>query len=143
MFDPNFMPILRSLAQALSACAPEHLTSWRCVVAQAPAHAKGRLQYEIGSPDNPAENITQPTPELHEAAFQLFRHWTKEGGTFPRTQVGIQRQPDGTWKTNVSRLDDPDEEQDKAASADWRWNTVGRFSRQPCRRSVALVGRLA
>ncbi len=129
MLDPNFMPILHSLAQALTASAPEDATSWRCVVEQAPAHAQGRLQYVIGSPDNPAETMTQPTPELHAAAFQLFRHWSKEGGGFPRTQISIQRQPDGNWKTNVSRLDDSDAQHNVPVSDEQheeRWQAVYR-----------------
>jgi hypothetical protein len=110
MFDPNFMPILQSMTQALIEYTPEGFITSRCIIAQASGHERGRLQYEIHFSGRSDQDTTAPSSNLHDAAFKLFRHWTKEGNAFPRTEVSVSKQPDGRWKSNVQRLDDGQED---------------------------------
>jgi hypothetical protein len=42
---------------------------------------------------------------LHRAAYRLFRSWTHGGKAFPGAELTVARQPDGSWKSSVRRLE--------------------------------------
>jgi hypothetical protein len=128
-FDPEFLKTLQAVTEALVGCLPQHLKSGYCVIQQVEGHAPGRLRYQIGSDESPGEGTTQPSTQLHEAAFALYRLWTKNKSAFPGARASVAEQPDGQWKCDVRRLDGnetpPTEEQQEQA-----WDAVYRARKQ-------------
>src|SRR5262249_9128659 len=93
-FDPQeLFPHLQAVARALVQSTPEHFRTAFCRVTQAPMHAGGRLEYRIGSEDHPTEGTERPSPELHEAAYEVYGFYRKHGLGFPGLEVAIAAQP--------------------------------------------------
>jgi hypothetical protein len=103
--DSELSETLKALAEALIHSTPEHFQSAYCVFEEVPVHGAGRLKYRIGSVDFPEEVTERPSGQLHEAAYQLFWHETRNGQTFLPVEFSVQRQPTGSWSFNLRRLD--------------------------------------
>ena len=104
LFDPQLQALFQALGQALTQYTPDHFRTAYCIAEQAPRHAPGRLRYRIGSNEFPKEGTNQPSEQLHEAVYQLYRHWTKGGKAFPGVEVSVQQQPDGGWQNSVRAI---------------------------------------
>jgi hypothetical protein len=125
-FDPELLNAMQAVTQALVAYLPQHFKSGYCVIQQAEGHALGRLRYEIGSDENPGESTTQPSAQLHDAAYGLYRLWTKDKAAFPGARVSVAEQPDGQWKCDVKRLEGEDKPAETDEEREKRWDEVYR-----------------
>lgn len=121
-FDPEQLRIFQALCQALIQHVPENFNSAFCTIEQAPGHGKGRLQYRIGSTEHPNEGTSQPSPVLHETAYQLYGYWAKEGQPFPGVELTVERESAGNWKANTRILNQgkPDDVSDEAQEQLWQ-----------------------
>jgi hypothetical protein len=118
--DQEFGPLIQALGGALVNYIPEHFKSAYCIVEQATAHARGRLGYQIGSKDHPNDGTKRPSPELHEAAHAIERHFRKRGTPFPRLEMKVSAD-DGGWKFAIDlTYDDTRVETDEAEEAKWQ-----------------------
>jgi hypothetical protein len=112
----EYTALLTDFCTAFIESAPAHFETAFCVVEQAPRHAQGRLRYHIGSKDHPHDQTNQPSPELHDAACALVRHFLGTGDGFPGIEAEAVLE-DGSWRY-AARMIDPkarlrdDEEQD-------------------------------
>jgi hypothetical protein len=107
LIDPALMEIFHALSGALLGLIPNHFESAYCLIEQAPQQLPGRLRYRVGSKEHPGEETARPSPELHQAAYRLFRHWTRDGGLFPPVEVRVWQEPQGVWRAAVNRREPP------------------------------------
>lgn len=98
-------PHVQAIVRALIQYTPEHFKTGFCRVEQAKNQAAGRFRYAIGSKEFPDQGTSRPSPELHDAVYQLARMYEKDGSGFPGIEAAFEAQPDGGFKTSVSLLD--------------------------------------
>jgi hypothetical protein len=125
-FDPDQMKIMQALSRELIQAVPQHAKFAFCVIEQACGHAAGRLQYRVGWNEDPKSETSQPSAELHEAAYQLNRHWTKGKVPFPGVELSVKQEAGGKWKTNLRMLDQGKAEDVTEEAQDRLWQAVYR-----------------
>lgn len=94
-FNEEEQERINDMVGALISATPERFTSIECSVAQVPAQCSGRYSYHISCEACPDEVITEPTEELHKAAYELIQLLNAEGVIFS------MEQKEGGWAFNM------------------------------------------
>jgi hypothetical protein len=123
-FDPaELTPLLQRIPPALLACAPPDAAAVFCSAQQSARHAAGRLEYAIGDVERLDEARPQPSPELHDAAYAIYRFYRLKNLGFPGLLVTVTRKSDGKSDVKISFIDPaaqlPSEEEEER-----RWQAV-------------------
>ena len=103
-FDQKLVAHFQKLTSALSAAAPPQAKGIECMVRNLPGAPDGlhtRVVHLLGNRPTAA----QVQPAVRQAAIELARFWSTEGGGFPGVRATMTRMHDGTWQANITRLD--------------------------------------
>jgi uncharacterized protein (TIGR02996 family) len=105
-FDEKLVTYFRTLTSALGETAPDDAKGIECTVRNLPGAPGGvhtRVVHLRGNKPSPV----QVHPKVRDAANEVARFWTEEGGGFPGIRAAMTRQPDGTWRVQITRLSVP------------------------------------
>lgn len=111
---------INTLISALISSTPERFTSITCSIEQVPEQCTGRYAYAITSESCPGEVISQPSPELHEAAWAAIHALGAEG-------INVVMAQDGegwSFSLKTAYLDTDDAEAGRNERDEVIWNRV-------------------
>jgi hypothetical protein len=108
---------INALVGALISATPERFTTIDCTVEQVESQCSGRFAYRICCEACPDEVISEPTEDLHKAAYETIKLLNAEAITIN------MHQKDGGWsfslKTAYLNADDIDAERERHNEAIW------------------------
>lgn len=87
---------INTLVGALISATPERFTTIDCTIEQVETQCTGRYAYRITSEACPDEVITEPTPDLHKAAYETIKLLNAEAITVN------MHQKEGGWSFSLN-----------------------------------------
>lgn len=98
--DPQLLPYCQAVWEELSQAIPSHWPRATCWIRHVPGPGDGLVYHNISSPDFPGEDPL-PSPRLNFALSTLVDAWVRQGVAFPDMLATVERQPDGTWQSDL------------------------------------------
>ena len=111
---------INDLVSALVIATPERFKSIDCIVQQVKNQCSGRYTYKITSKDFPNEVITEPTEQLHTAAYEAI---SAVGAEWLEVKM-VEKNGGWSFSFDTSRLDNEDAKEKQKAHDDEVWQRV-------------------
>jgi hypothetical protein len=111
---------INDLVSALVIATPERFKSIDCIVQQVKNQCSGRYTYKITCEDFPDEVITDPSEQLHAAAYEAI---SSVGAEWLEVKM-VEKNGGWSFSFDTSRLDNEDAQEQRKAHDDEVWQRV-------------------